>query len=206
MSFYQSKSGMVINGSAKLANTESFKLIVEGTMAIAMITKFCYVEQEARKYYEATYKIIDGDYKNYIVRQKIKCFDEDPKAVDRALNQLLRIFNLCDYHPTTNIQPTDLELAHCVNTIIGILIGEWHFNGKEGNFVRGTFANDANFVPCIPQPQSKQEHKTQQANSQSNHGSYPDFDSALTRNSSVKSGAKLDGTPFDDLATMTAPW
>lgn len=146
--FWNSGSGAPITGEAKDAFIGDFTQIPEGTCADAIIKSFMLVEKENKfsnkndRFYEIKYKLLNGDYKGREVSQKIKCFDGKPEQIDRALNMMKLIMQLCDFKPTHNDEPNDIELGLMINKIVSIKIGEWSMpkaDGSgvmEGNFIR----------------------------------------------------------------------
>jgi hypothetical protein len=148
MSFWQAPSGKKITGNPEDSFAQAFTTIPEGTSAVATVKKFEVVNKEAsqygaaQKYIQVTYKLLDGDFKNREVQQKIKCFEGKPEQIERNLNMLMRVMKLCSYTPTHNNEPTTAELNEMVGNIVGIVIGEWSMpkaDGSgvmEGNFVR----------------------------------------------------------------------
>ena len=155
MSFWQSGSGAAITGNPADAFVKDFTVIPEGSIAEAVIKGFVLVDKENKhtgvqdKYYMITYKLLNGDHKNQEVTQKIKCFSGKPEAIDRNLNMLRLIMQLCEFKPTHNNAPQDIELIMMVNKILCIKIGEWSMPKQdgsgflEGNFVREVHASGA---------------------------------------------------------------
>jgi len=147
MSFYSPMSNMTIDGSDENSNLKEFDLIPDGTQVPVVIQDAVFTPAvgEYEQRYDVTYQIAEGEYKKQVVRQKIKCFDLDPIKRDRAVNQLMRLFKLCETKPTHTNAPANEDLAPLKGKVIGINIGQWDFNGKQGNFVRGTYAIDDKF-------------------------------------------------------------
>jgi len=143
MSFYGGATG-----DPSKAFVQDFTTIPEGTKALATIKAFEVVNKEATQYgdatkfFQVTWKLVDGDFKNREVIQKIKCFEGKPEQIERAKNMLVLLMKLCDYTPTHNNEPTTQELSMMRGKIVGIVIGEWSMpkqdgsGNLEGNFVR----------------------------------------------------------------------
>lgn len=152
MSFYRSRTGVPIDGNPQNAFLPEFKTIPDGTTAPAMIKSYVLVEKvnqldgSEEAYYEVTYKIVDGEFKNREVRQKIKPFNGKPEAIDRALNMMELLYKLCDYRPSHDNAPLDADLLPMNGKIVGIKIGVWSVGGKDGNMVREIHKADASFV------------------------------------------------------------
>lgn len=152
MSFWQSGSGAKITGEAKDAFSPEFTQIPEGTTACASLynieiaVKDATDYAEATKFYQLTWKLTQGEFVNRQVTQKIKCFDGTPEAIDRNLNMLKLLMDLCQFKPMHNEAPTEEELRRMCGKILGIKIGEWSIAKRdgsgvmEGNFVREIYA------------------------------------------------------------------
>lgn len=180
MSFYMSRSGAVIDGSDANTFAQPLTLIPEGTTAIATIKAF---EKKAveglEPVYEVTWKIIDDNFKNREVRQKIRVFDKNPEKVDKALNMLVRIFNICQFRPAHENEPTQQDLIPLLGKVCGIKIREWSMLREdnsiaEGNWVAEVHTPDINFTPQIgikaqkAPPQTPQSALTRNAQRQTN--------------------------------------
>ena len=133
MSFYQSKSGLKIDGSAENSFQQPIKLIPDGTQAHAAIKSFELYDGDYGKTYRVTWKLLNGTYKNYEVRQNIKCFDTSAEKRDVAVNMLLRLFKIGNYKPSHSNEPQNEDLQPMVSKIMGIKIAEWFKDGKSGN-------------------------------------------------------------------------
>ena len=148
MSFWQSGTGITPSGRPEDAFTQNFTVIPEGSCAEAMIKSFTLVEKENKhtgkidKFYMVVWKILSGDYKSQEVTQKIKCFDGKPEQIDRALNMLKVVMQLCDFKPTHSEAPKDIELIPMLNKILSIKIGEWSMPKQDGGMMEGNFVRE----------------------------------------------------------------
>lgn len=138
-----------ITGKPEDSFTKDFSIIPDQTIAEAVIKKFVLVEKENKyentldKYYEITYKLINGDYKNREVTQKIKVFHGTPESVHRNLNMFKLILSLCDFKPTHRNEPTDLELIMTTGKTICVKIREWSMPKKDGTgIMEGNFVSE----------------------------------------------------------------
>ncbi len=151
-SFWDSRTGAQITGSDKDSFLPDFTVIPNGTTAKAQIKKFELIEKtntytgKEEAFYEIIWKIIDGEFKNREVSQKIKPFVEKPESIDRALNMMKRVFDLCNYKPSHGNAPTNQDLLMLNNKICGIKILEWF--GKEPKADGSGFPN-GNFVSQV---------------------------------------------------------
>ncbi len=137
MSFWNSKSGMEITGTADAAFATDFTLIPNGTLALAKVIKIEMVDKDdpmfgEQKYYHLTWKIISNDFIGKLVNQKIKCFTGKPESIDKALNMLKYLYTLCNYKPTHNNAPTARELEFLMNKTFGIKVREYATERSDG--------------------------------------------------------------------------
>lgn len=153
MSFWKVE-GAVVDGSEHSAHAAKISIIPEGTRAPAAIKEFTLEATDGHpSHYQVIWKLTAGDFKNYEVRHKINCFDQDTKKKTRALNMLMRLFKLSGIQPAHANVPTDADLKPMIGKVFGIEIREWAMPKKdgsgisEGNWVSGVWASDDNFVP-----------------------------------------------------------
>ena len=136
MSFWTSDLGE-ITGNAQDAFAKSFKIVPDGTLAIAKIESFLNAEFQGKKYFNIDWLLIEGEFKGQKISQKIKVFDSDPKVKHRALNMLKLIYELFKVQPRSSNPPTDQELSVFLGKSAGIKIRETEPNdeGKQYNWV-----------------------------------------------------------------------
>lgn len=134
--FWSSEIGE-ITGKSEDAFAKSFKLIPDGTMALAKINFFKNDEYNGNRYFSIEWILMDGEFKGNKVTQKIKAFDNDLKIKHRALNMMKLIYDLFKIKPTSSSSPTDEELSSFLNKIAGIRVRETEPNdeGKQYNWV-----------------------------------------------------------------------
>ncbi len=167
--FWLSGTGSLPSGLPEDSFVGEFSIIPEGSIATASIKSFTLAEKENKhkgvteKFYQIIYKLLDGDYKSREVTQKIKCFDGKPDQIQRNLNMLMLVMQLCDFKPTHNQAPQDLELIPMINKIVCVKIGEWSMEKDdksgniEGNFIREVHASGA--IPTETGIKTVVEHK-----------------------------------------------
>lgn len=193
--FWSSGTGKAITGDADSAFLPEFSIIPDGTTAKATIKTFEVVEKEATQYAAATrflqitYKILDGSYKGREVTQKIKVFDGKPEQIDRNLNMLKLIMQLCNCKPTHAGEPTDADLAVMHGHIVGIKIREWSLPRADGSIM------DGNFV-CEVHPTANFETKTGVKLEVVHTRDESITDSAFSRNDNLAATASDDDIPF----------
>lgn len=167
MSFWLSSTGETIKGQPEKAFTPEVVNIVipNNTLARAKIVSFVLVEEFNQQYYDApyyeiTWELIDGDFVNAQVKQKIKAFEREPKTKDRALEMLMLLYRIANMAPPQSA-PTAFDLLPFLGKVFGIKVKEWQRNGNEGNFVGEVHLPDNSFktktgVKLAPKAEAKQ--------------------------------------------------
>ena len=157
MSFWNSGSGATITGRAEDAFISDFEIIPNGTQASASIKSFNLVEKENKytgandKFFNVNFKILDGQFKSREVGMKIKCFSGKPEQIDRNLNMLRLIMQLCDFKLTHDGEPTDIELGYMAGKIVSIKIKEWEMPKADGSgVIQGNFVSEVHASGAIP--------------------------------------------------------
>jgi hypothetical protein len=170
MSFWQSPiAGSKITGKPEDSFMSESRRIPNGTRALAMIKKFEYVDRFDPHYFQITWKLVDGEFKNAEVKQNIKAFHENDNSRFKALNMLKLIFDLAGFVPSHGETPTGDDLSHMINKIMGINILEWKLEDKDGNWVNEV--HDAKGFQCET-------------------GIYKTFDEVETRSKSIEYSPK----------------
>jgi hypothetical protein len=148
--FWASRTGQELTGLPEDAYQPQFKIIPDGTMALASIKSFELISKEIdgqdTQYYQITWKITSDDYKGREVTQKIKAFDSKPEIAQRALNMLKLIYSLCGHIPKHSGVPTDDDHRFMLSKILGIKIGEWSMPKQEGGFREGNNVTEVHKV------------------------------------------------------------
>lgn len=146
MSFWISQVGK-LDGTPESAFTKTNRIIPDNTMVLAMIKKFELAEYNGNQFHQITWKIVDGEFKNQEVRQKIHTFDLDNNKRHRGLNMMMLIFKMFNESPKSNDAPTTEELNMFCGKIAGIKVNEFpRDDGKTGNWVSEVHAA-AGFKP-----------------------------------------------------------
>jgi hypothetical protein len=164
------------SGKAEDAYVGDFSIIPNNTTARAMIKTIQVMETSnkytgAQKFIEISWQLLDGDFKNREVKQKIKCFEGDESALKRARNMLLLVMKLCQFQLSHELEPTTFDLLPLTGKMLGIKIREWSMEKKdgsgtmEGNFVSEVHPLDDKWVTETGVKSVSKVHKpTQQQN------------------------------------------
>lgn len=149
MNFWESKTGNTITGKLEDARLPDFTVIPDGTMALAKIDVFVLVEKTntytgaEESYYEVTWKVTSDDFKGRIVSQKLKVFEGKPESIDRNLNMMKLIMDLCLFKPKHSNAPSDDDLRPMIGKVLGVKIREWSMPKKDGSGVmEGNFVSE----------------------------------------------------------------
>jgi hypothetical protein len=136
MSFWQSELGEV-TGTMEDAFAKTFKHIPDNTKATARIDSFINVSYNGMNYLNIDWILVEGDFKEQKVGQKLKVTDDNPKTRHRALNMLKLIYEMFNIKPKHSNAPTDEDLSVFKGKTAGIVIRETEPNdeGKQYNWV-----------------------------------------------------------------------
>lgn len=149
MDFWLSGTGVVPSGRPEDSFVGEFSVIPEGTCAPAVIKLFNLVEKENKytnttdKFYNVLFKLTDGAFKGREVTLKIKCFSGKPEQIQRNLNMLKLVLDICGFKPTHNGAPSDMELGFLINKPVAVKIGEYSIaRTNEPGFIEGNFVRE----------------------------------------------------------------
>lgn len=111
--------------------------IPANTALKVMITEASWDEYQGDRHIKIRWDVIDGEYKNRVVFQKVRVMEPDPKKRDRAIKMLAAIdANAGGKLMALGREPTDMELASSLlNRPMWIKVQVWEMDGKAGNWV-----------------------------------------------------------------------
>lgn len=137
MTFWQTDLGP-ITGDPKeaYATISTFQTIPNDTHTFAKIESFKNKEYNGSPYLQIEWTIIEGEFKNRRVFQKLHVFDPDNKKRHRFLNMLMLLHKMYNL-PHKDNPPADEDLMLFETKIAGIKIQETEPNseGKQYNWV-----------------------------------------------------------------------
>jgi len=192
MSFWLSGLGVMPTGLPQDSFVSDFSIIPEGTQAAAVIKQFGLIEKHNEfkgideKFYQVTFKLSDGDYKNREVTLKIRCFEGKPEQIQRNLNIFKLILQLCDFQPTHQNAPTDHDLMVTIGKSMHIKISEYSLKRDDGTYFYGNNVREVHKLNTIKTETGIKKITQQSADS--------GLESALTRNSKI--AKENDDVPF----------
>jgi hypothetical protein len=76
----------------------------------------------------------EGFGKNRVLFLNLKCWDEDEKKRDRAIQLLVKIFNILGVK-LPKAEPDDADLSELVDKPLDLLLDVWDWEGKSGNWL-----------------------------------------------------------------------
>lgn len=136
MSFWQTSD------NAKLDTTGKFEVsggepIPENTTLKVMATSAQWDEYQDSRFISIEWTVIEGDYKNRKVFQKVRVMEPSPAKRDRAIRMLAAIdANAGGGLMALGREPSDMDLQqHLMNKIMFIKVQVWEIEGKTGNWV-----------------------------------------------------------------------
>jgi len=101
MSFWELSDGSKPTGNEDDANVNTSMIVPNNTLAKAKIIKFKNEEMPSGdKVLIISWQLHDTKFKGLYVNQKIKVFDNNPSARDRALNILVRLYKIANITPS----------------------------------------------------------------------------------------------------------
>ena len=108
MSFWDSQLGE-ITGSADEAFAKQFQQIPDGSHLLAKIKEFNRETYGHNEYLEIIWQIVGSEFDGQQVRQKIRCWDSDPKKQHRAKSMFMYLHKLYNLQPA-NREPDRMDL------------------------------------------------------------------------------------------------
>lgn len=189
--FWESSIGEV-TGKAEDAFAKSFKLIPDGTMAIAKVESFVNSEYNGNRFLSINWLLTEGDFKGAKIEQKLKVYGDpiakdSEKARHRALNMFKLMFQLYGLKPKHSGDPSDQDLMAFNGKMAGLKIRETELNeqGKQYNWIAEV--HDAKGFKCETGISVVVTHTNVQGS----------LDSAFSRNEPPLSNGQLDDdVPF----------
>ena len=141
MSFWNLSDNTQITEEEKAGTFESgggFEPIPAGTQLKACIDDAAWDDYEGDFYINVTWSVLEGEFTNRKVFQKIRVRDDDPKKRDKALRMLAAIdANAGGKLMESGAEPDDnaLQIA-LVNKPMIIKVGVWEMDDRKGNWIQ----------------------------------------------------------------------
>jgi len=133
MSFF---AGIETTGEFEIS--ANFEPIPEGTQVVALANEAKWDEYEGTYYISIAWEILQGEFKNRKIFQKLRVRDDDQKKREKAIKMLAAIDkNAGGLLMRQSVEPSDESLAQALlNKPMALRLGLWDMNGKTGNYVQ----------------------------------------------------------------------
>lgn len=145
MSFWNTSEGKQATGNeAELV--KEIQPIPDKTICRVMIDEGKWDEYQGERYISIAWSVIDGDYKNRKVFQKLKVYDSKATKADTHKEALMRLFMLTKTEVPQG-EPTDMQLMKLAMKPLQIRCRVWEIEDsqtgdtKRGNWVDAIYPN-----------------------------------------------------------------
>ena len=142
-----------------------FEPIPDGTRVLASVEECKDDEWEGERFFSLKWRVLDGEFKNRIIFQKLKVFSEKEKQRDNAITMLAAIdANAGGKLMSSGKEPTDFAIASALaNRPMILLLRVWESEDKKknGNYVAGVFSRQLSSAGAAPKQQKRQEPEPQ---------------------------------------------
>ena len=139
MSFFTTSDNKQIESNTTFeAGGGNFDPIPSNTQLKSMIDEAKWDEYEGESYISLRWTVLDGEFANRKIYQKVKVNEADPKKKDRALAMLAAIdANAGGALMKAGVEPDDMSLSiNLMNKPMAIVVDTWEISGKSGNWVK----------------------------------------------------------------------
>ena len=168
MGFWNLSDGKEVESKSEFEAGGGFEVIPDGTRVLAAVEECKDDEWEGERFFNLKWRILDGDYKNRIIFQKLKVFSQKDKQRDNAISMLAAIdANAGGKLMASGKEPTDFAIASALaNRPMILLLRVWQSNDKQksGNYVAGVFGRQQ--TKAAPAAKSKPVAKPQEQGSE----------------------------------------
>ncbi|UCS82863.1 ssDNA annealing protein [Yersinia phage vB_YenS_P400] len=157
MSFWNLSTGEAVKQESnfELSGGNDFTPIPDGTRVLAAVEE-CKLDEDRQEVgsdlFSLKWRVMDGDYKNRIIFQKIRVFSKDTKKRDKAIQMLSAIdTNAGGKLMSSGNEPTAGSVAMALsNRPMILLLRVWEMDDSNkpgekisGNHVGGVFSREA---------------------------------------------------------------
>lgn len=172
MNFFSFSNGQALtnNGVFDVGGGD-FTPIPNNTQVKAFCDEAKWAEYDGERYINLRWVVIDGEYKDRRVFQKIKVMNQDPKARDKALMMLAAVDTNCGGGlQRIGQEPTDQDLQmNLCNKPMALLLRVWKTTNPQTGETK-----EGNFVGAVA-PLNRQQSQPQQAAPVQSQGGMPQF-------------------------------
>lgn len=143
MGFWNLSDGKAVESKSEFELGGGFEVIPDGSRVLAAVEECKDDQWEGERFFNLKWRILDGEYKNRIIFQKLKVFSSKEKQRDNAITMLAAIdANAGGKLMASGKEPTDFAIASALaNRPMILLLRVWESEDKQktGNYVAGVF-------------------------------------------------------------------
>ena len=144
MGFWNLSDGKAVESKSEFELGGGFEVIPDGSRVLAAVEECKDDQWEGERFFNLKWRILEGEYKNRIIFQKLKVFSSKEKQRDNAITMLAAIdANAGGKLMASGKEPTDLAIASALaNRPMILLLRVWESEDKQktGNYVAGVFS------------------------------------------------------------------
>lgn len=144
MGFWNLSDGKAVESKSEFELGGGFEVIPDGSRVLAAVEECKDDQWEGERFFNLKWRILEGEYKNRIIFQKLKVFSSKEKQRDNAISMLAAIdANAGGKLMASGKEPTDLAIASALaNRPMILLLRVWESEDKQktGNYVAGVFS------------------------------------------------------------------
>ena len=152
MSFFTTSDNKAIETGSTFDMNVEMEPIPTDTKLKSFIDEIKWDSYEGDSYISARWTVIDGEYKNRKIFQKLRVTDSNPAKADKAKRMLAAIDgNAGGKLMAQGVQPDDMMLSiNLMNKPMLIVVAIWEIEGKKGNWVKAVSSTN-NAVQSVQQ-------------------------------------------------------
>jgi len=152
MSFFDLSDGKTATTATSFDSNVQMKPIAANTQLVAAIDEIKWDEYQGDSFISARWVVLDGEFKNRKIFQKIRVKEGDKTKRDRHIKMLAAIdANAGGDLMRNGTEPGDSQLGSALsNKPMAIKLGVWEIDDKSGNWVMAV--SPVNSASASPAP------------------------------------------------------
>lgn len=154
MGFWNLSDGKAVESKSEFELGGGFEVIPDGSRVLAAVEECKDDQWEGERFFNLKWRILEGEYKNRIIFQKLKVFSSKEKQRDNAITMLAAIdANAGGKLMASGKEPTDFAIASALaNRPMILLLRVWESEDKQktGNYVAGVFSRQQTKAASAP--------------------------------------------------------
>lgn len=164
MGFWNLSDGKAVESKSEFELGGGFEVIPDGSRVLAAVEECKDDQWEGERFFNLKWRILEGEYKNRIIFQKLKVFSSKEKQRDNAITMLAAIdANAGGKLMASGQEPTDFAIASALaNRPMILLLRVWESEDKQktGNYVAGVFGRQQTKAAPAPKKSSPSNEPT----------------------------------------------